>query len=229
MNRIDRLFGILTLLQSKKHVPAEKISQKFGISIRTVYRDVKALCEQGIPVSFEQNKGYFIVQGYFLPPVSFSSEEAAALLLMEGLVPAFADKSVHTHYSSALNKIKAVLRSNQKDKLEILSSNIRMQWPDRFTNNFDYLTILQEAISSRNIVDLQYKNNNNEVSRRLAEPIGLIFYAFSWHLIGWCHMRQDYRDFKVVRILSVKNMNQPFTREDHISLSEYMKLLPVSY
>lgn len=89
---------------------------------------------------------------------------------MEGLVPAFADKSVQTHYSSALNKIKAVLRSNQKDKLEILSGNIRMQWPDRFTNNFDYLTILQKAISSRNIVDLQYKNNNNEVSRRLVEP-----------------------------------------------------------
>jgi predicted DNA-binding transcriptional regulator YafY len=229
MNRIDRLFGILTLLQSKKYVSAEKISQKFGISVRTVYRDIKALCEQGIPVSFEQNKGYFIVQGYFLPPVSFSSEEAAALLLMEGLVPAFADKSVHTHYSSALNKIKAVLRSNQKDKLEILSNNIRLQWPDRFNNNFDYLTVLQEAISSKKMVELHYKNNNHEVTSRLAEPIGLIFYAFSWHLIGWCHMRQDYRDFKIVRILSVKNTGQPFSRHDHISLSDYMKLLPVNY
>ena len=62
MNRIDRLFGILTLLQSRKFVPADKIAEKFSISVRTVYRDVKALCEQGIPVSFEQNRGYFVVQ-----------------------------------------------------------------------------------------------------------------------------------------------------------------------
>jgi predicted DNA-binding transcriptional regulator YafY len=74
MNRIDRLLGILTLLQSKKYVPAEKIADKFHISIRTVYRDVKALVELGIPVSFETSKGYFVVQGYFLPPVSFSTE-----------------------------------------------------------------------------------------------------------------------------------------------------------
>src|SRR5436309_3414683 len=117
MNRIDRLFGILTLLQSKKFVPAEKISEKFRISIRTVYRDVKALGDQGIPVSFEQGKGYFVVQGYFLPPVSFSSEEANALLLMESIVFGFADKSIRNHYSNALNKIKSVLKSAQKEKL----------------------------------------------------------------------------------------------------------------
>ena len=86
MNRIDRLFGILTFLQSKKYVPAEKIADRFGISIRTVYRDIKALCEQGIPVSFEANRGYFIVQGYFIPPVSFTSEEANALLDRKSVV-----------------------------------------------------------------------------------------------------------------------------------------------
>ena len=100
MNRVDRLFGILTLLQSKKFVPAETIAAKFGISIRTVYRDVKALCEQGIPVSFEQGKGYFVAQGYFSSPVAFSSEEANALLdtlnkrcmkLMQELEPALHD------------------------------------------------------------------------------------------------------------------------------------------
>src|SRR4051812_39945460 len=117
MNRIDRLFGILTLLQSKKYVTAEAISERFGISVRTVYRDIKALGEGGIPVSFEPAKGYFIVQGYFLPPVSFSSEEANALLLMETMVRGFADKSIHTHYSSALQKVKSVLRSPQKESV----------------------------------------------------------------------------------------------------------------
>ena len=80
MNRIDRLFGILTLLQSKKYVTGEKIAEKYGISVRSVYRDIRALNEQGIPVSFEAHRGYFIVNGYFLQPVSFSTEEANAYL-----------------------------------------------------------------------------------------------------------------------------------------------------
>jgi len=229
MNRIDRLFGILVLLQSKKYVAAETISKKFGISVRTVYRDVKALCEQGVPVSFEQHRGYFIVQGYFLPPVSFSFEEAGALLLMENLVYGFADRSVHENYSSTFNKIKAVLRSSQKEKLEALAKNIRLQLPPCINNDFDHLTILQKAISVKTIVEMEYRNHNNEISKRVVEPIGLIFYAFSWHVIGWCHMRQDYRDFKIVRILKLKKTDRPFTKQDHISVSDYMKLLPVNY
>ncbi len=229
MNRIDRLFGILTLLQSKKFVPAEKIAERFNISVRTVYRDIKALCEQGIPVSFEQHKGYFVVQGYFLAPVSFTNEEANALLLMEALVSGFADKSIKTHYSSALNKVKAVLRHSQKEKVEYLHEKIKLQIPEQFRNNLEYLSVLQDAISSRNIITIDYKNSKEEASSRQLEPIGLIFYAFSWHLIAWCHLRTDYRDFKVARIKKVKNTFEPFLKADHISLNEYTKMLPVDW
>lgn len=229
MNRIDRLFGILTLLQSKKYVTAETIAEKFGISTRTVYRDIKALIEQGVPVSFEQNRGYFIVQGYFVPPVSFTSEEANALLLMESLVQGFADRSIGQHYSTALNKIKAVLRTTQKEGLERLDNNIKLQLPACFVNDTDYLSLLQGAISGKIIVEIKYRNNKSEISRRQVEPIGLIFYAFSWHLIAWCHMRSDYRDFKLLRILKVKSTGQPFKKADHLVLNDYMKRLPVAY
>jgi predicted DNA-binding transcriptional regulator YafY len=229
MNRIDRLFGILIILQSKKYVPAEKIADKFKISVRTVYRDVKALTELGIPVSFEQHKGYFIVQGYFLPPVAFTTKEANALLLMETLVKGFSDKSTQTHYSDALNKIKNVLRSSQKDGLEELNKNIRLQIPRDLQHNFDYLSLIQQAIIAKTILDIDYKNSKEEISKRRGEPIGLIFYALNWHLIVWCHMRKDYRDFKVARILRLLDTGLPFTKTDHIDLSEYMKQLPVNY
>ena len=229
MNRIDRLFGMLTLLQSKKFVPAEKIAEKFKISVRTVYRDIKALGESGIPISFEQHKGYFVVQGYFLPPVSFSTEEANAFLLMEAIVSGFADKSIQIHYSNGLNKIKSVLRSSQKDTIDTLADNIKLQVPERVRNNFEYLSIIQNSISSKTILDIDYKNNNEEISKRQVEPIGLIFYAFSWHLIAWCHMRNDYRDFKVARILKLRNMGSAFRKADHIELDSYMKMLPVDY
>jgi len=229
MNRIDRLFGILTLLQGKKYVTAEKIADKFGISIRTVYRDIKALGEQDIPVSFEPHQGYYLVQGYFLPPVSFTSEEANALLLMEVMVHGFADKSIQNHYSTALSKVKAVLRTSQKEKLEFLDNHIRLQIPSCFNNNSEYLSVLQNAIAAKSIIQIAYQNKNQETSNRLAEPIGLVFYALSWHVIAWCHQRQEYRDFKVSRISNLKITEKPFTKPDHIPLNDYMKLLPVDY
>ena len=148
---------------------------------------------------------------------------------METLVAGFADRSIQMHYSSALDKIKAVLKTSQKEKLELLNKNIRLQLPPCIKPDFNYLSILQEAISLQTVLEISYKNNLEETSIRRAEPIGLIFYAFSWHLIGWCHLRKDYRDFRVSRILKVQNTHEPFSRNDHIPLSEYMKKLPVTY
>lgn len=229
MNRIDRLLGILTLLQSRKYVPAESIAEKFDISTRTVYRDIKALNEQGIPVSFEQHRGYFIVQGYFLPPVSFTPDEANALLLMETMVNAFADRSIKKYYSEALNKVKAVMRSSHKEALEHLNENIKLQVPAFINHDYEYLSHIQNAITAKHILEIAYTNKKDEHTKRKVEPIGLIYYAFSWHLIGWCHHRQDYRDFKVSRIVSLKDTGLQFTQNDHVQLAEHMKRLPVNY
>ncbi|MFD2284831.1 WYL domain-containing protein [Pedobacter petrophilus] len=229
MNRIDRLFGILTLLQSAKYITAEKIAQRFDMSIRTVYRDVKALGEQGIPISFEHNKGYFLVQGYFLPPVSFNTDEANALLLVESLVNGFADHSIRSHYSTALTKVKAVLKTTQKEKLETLNQHIKLQIPERLTFNYGYLSLIQQAISEKSLIELEYKNAKEVASKRCVECIGLIFYAFSWHMIAWCHLRNQYRDFNLTRIICLKNLEKPFSKTDHMPLSDYMTMLPVNF
>lgn len=223
MNRIDRLFNILILLQSKKYVPAEKIADKFQLSLRTIYRDIRALNESGIPVSFEPQRGYFIVPGYFLPPVSFTSQEANAFLLSEAVVKGFSDKSIQKHFGTGLNKIKAVMRPADKEKTEALANNIRMHVPECFVVDYEYLSELQTAISSRQTVELQYKNSKQEISRRYIEPIGLNFYALAWHLVAWCNLRREYRDFKVARIISMKTTQRPFSKEHHISLSDYLK------
>ncbi|WP_017258014.1 helix-turn-helix transcriptional regulator [Pedobacter arcticus] len=229
MNRIDRLFGISTMLQSNRFTAAEKISEKFNISIRTVYRDLKSLNEQGIPICFEPQKGYYLVNGYFLPPVSFSLEEANALMLVEHLLNAFSDQSIQNHYQSALAKVKTVLKPAQKEKIEFLAKNIKFQIPQRLTNDYQNLSCLQNAISDKCMLRFDYQNAKEELSDRKTEPVGLIFYAFSWHLIAWCHLRNDYRDFKVSRIISIKILNEPFTKENHIALEDYMKLLPVDF
>ncbi|TKC04148.1 helix-turn-helix transcriptional regulator [Pedobacter frigoris] len=230
MNRIDRLFGILILLQSKKYITADKIADQFQMSVRTVYRDIKALIEQGVPISFEQPKGYFIVQGYFLPPVSFTSDEANALLIMERLVSRFADKSIFTNYTTALNKVKAVLKHGQKEKLELLNESIKFQLHHEMMNDeFDHLATLQNAISGQFVIEIDYQNNKGETSKREVEAIGLVFYAYNWHLIAWCHLREEYRDFRASRIIKIRNHGIPFRKKDHTPLNDYMKLIPVSH
>lgn len=229
MNRMERLIAIITLLQSRKYVSTGQMSQKFGISVRTVYRDLRALAESGIPIGFEAAKGYSIVQGYFLPPVSFTTEEANALVLMESLAKGFADKSIQKNYSAALGKLRAGLRSVQKDMAEAMSQNIKLQVPANIYQNSEYLSQLQSAISAKTIVEIRFKNQNEEASRRDVEPIGLIFYAFSWHLIGWCHERAGYRDFKVTRIQDILLTSKAFKIEKHITLDDYMPKLPVNY
>lgn len=230
MNRIDRLFGILTLLQSRRHVMGDQLAGKFNISIRTVYRDIKALNEQGIPVGFEPNRGYFVAEGYFLRPVSFSSEEANALLLMENLLLGFADKSIQQHYSNALSKVKAVMRESQREKLEYLTSQTGFQLPrDLQGHNYGHLSTVQEAVVAKTILDLRYCKQDGAETLRRVEPVGLVFYALNWHVIGWCYLRRDYRDFRVSRIVSLRNTGIPFERTEHPPISEFMKQLPVDY
>src|SRR5678816_2613752 len=121
MNRIDRLAAILIQLQSRPLVKAQDIATKFSISLRTVYRDVKALEESGVPVIGEAGSGYTIMEGYRLPPVMFTQEEASALLLGAKLAEYLSDESIKKHFNAALFKIKAVLRTSDKEHMDQLN------------------------------------------------------------------------------------------------------------
>ncbi len=229
MNRIDRLFALHTFLQSRKYCMAEDIAAKFGISVRTVYRDIRALCDSGVPVSFEPARGYFMVQGYFLPPVSFTTEEASALVLMEGAAKVFADRGIQQLYASALTKIKAVLRASQKDGIEALIAGTGIQLPPCLEADNDHLATLQSAIAQRHILEIEYTAKSEARSRRRIEPVGLMFYAMAWHLMAWCYKRLAYRDFRVSRIGEVHLTGEPFLKQDHLSLDELRQDLPVAY
>ena len=86
MNRLDRLTAILIQLQTKRIVKAEEVAERFEISLRTVYRDVRSLMEAGVPIVSEAGEGYYIVDGFHLPPIMFNQEEASAMLRSPGSV-----------------------------------------------------------------------------------------------------------------------------------------------
>lgn len=224
MNRIDRLTAILIHLQTKKVVKAEEIAERFEMSLRTVYRDVKALMEAGVPIGSEAGKGYFIVDGYYLPPVMFTQDEANSMLLAAKVVEKVADKSVRDAFSSALHKIKSVLPDAGKDHLENLDAHIEFGNSSRGEAIVAsaYLTDIQRAIAGRNALRIDYLNSNEVASSRIVEPIGLFYYGMAWHLIAWCRMRNGYRDFRTDRIQSLQAEDEKFDPRNLLSLQEYL-------
>lgn len=228
MNRIDRLAAMLIHLQTKRIVKAEELSDRFEISLRTVYRDVKALMEGGVPIGSEAGKGYFIVEGYHLPPVMFNQEEASALLTAGKLVEKMTDDSIRKAYESALLKIKSVLNTSEKDHLENLQSSIAVfRLPDHqpdFPNQF--MANIQKAISKRNVLSLSYyTTQKQEHTTRIVEPIGVVYYSGQWHLIAWCRLRNGYRDFRTDMIQALHNTGEIFDPRNHYTLQEYFDSL----
>src|SRR3954469_25398327 len=164
MNRIDRLTAILVQLQTKRVVKAEEIADRFEISLRTVYRDVKALMEAGVPIGSEAGKGYFIVDGYHVPPVMLTQEEASAMLTAGKLVEKMTDASIRKAYESALLKIKSVLNDSDKDHLENLQSSIQVwRFPDQaaeYPNQF--MSEITKSISHKNVLCIEYISTKTE-------------------------------------------------------------------
>ena len=228
MNRIDRLTAILIQMQTKRVVKAEEIAERFEISLRTVYRDVKALMEAGVPIGSEAGKGYFIVDGYHLPPVMFTQEEGSAMLFAGKLVEKMTDKSIKKEFESALLKIKAVLNESEKDHLENLHAYVEVrkapQHEEPYPNHF--LTTIQKAAVEKTVLRMEYASNYaEEITKREVEPIGLFYYSNAWHLIAWCRLRSGYRDFRTDRIKTLKVTETKFDARNLLSLQEYLATL----
>ena len=226
MNRIDRVSAILIQLQSKRVVKAQEIADRFDISLRTVYRDIKALDEAGVPVMGEAGIGYSIMEGYRLPPVMFTKEEAAAFITAGKIVDKLTDTATRKIYDEGLTKIKAVLRMAEKDFVDGIDDHIAVvhnrYLPDKSGNNIHLQTIL-ENISGRTVLDIGYfANHSQEYSNRLVEPVGIFYSANNWYLVAYCRLRADYRHFRTDRISYVTPTTTQF-RQQHPSLHTFIE------
>lgn len=204
MNRIDRLAAIVIQLQSKRLVKAQEIADKFSISLRTVYRDVHALTEAGVPVLGEAGIGYRLMEGYKLPPVMFNTDEASALLTAAKLMQSKTDESTAKHYGTALDKIKAVLRVAEKDHIEEIEAHIAVLTHPAIVYEQQaelHLQPLLKAIAAKSVVEIGYTSiEKNETLQRKVEPVGIYYLGNHWHLIAYCHLRNDYRNFRTDKI-----------------------------
>jgi predicted DNA-binding transcriptional regulator YafY len=228
MNRIDRVCAILIQLQSRKIVKAQDIAGRFGISLRTVYRDVKTLELAGVPVIGEAGVGYAIMDGYRLPPVMFTKDEATAFLTAGKLIEKFTDDSTNKNYVSAMDKVRSVLRSTEKNLLENMEDHIEVMQnyaPFETGSVSNLLPGLLKSISTKEVLYIKYcAINSGETTERNIEPIGIYYASGYWHAIAYCRLRKDYRDFRAERIETMRSTGDIFV-DNHPSLKTYLNRL----
>lgn len=226
MNRIDRISAILIQLQSRRVVKASDIAERFDISLRTVYRDVKTLEEAGIPIIGEAGVGYSIMDGYRLPPVMFTREEATAFLTAEKFVEKLTDSTTMKHHQSAMYKVRAILKTAEKDALENLDGSIEVLKgfsQKRGDNNTDHIQTILDSIVQKRLLCIDYfAGHSQEFTKRDVEPVGVFFLDSFWHLIAFCRLRNDYRDFRVDRMRKVVITDINYNGSKHPTLKAYI-------
>lgn len=222
--RLSRLTAILTQLQTKRLITATELSGKFGVSIRTIYRDIRALEKSGVPVLTEEGKGYSLMDGYRLPPVTFTESEANALITAEKFILRNKDASLVKEFSEAIGKIRSVLRNSTKENAELLSSRIVVTLNNGSDTTSNYLASLQLALTNFNLTRMEYqKAENGEVTTRMIEPFALLSTQGNWLLVAWCRLRKSFRLFRLDRILELEVLEERF--EPHkLTLQQYFEL-----
>lgn len=225
MNRLDRLTSIITQLQSRRTVRAKDIAERYEISLRTVYRDIRSLEEAGIPIIGEAGIGYSMQEGYRLAPIMFTRAEATALITAEKLVTKLTEVNTAGLFSSALDKIRSVLDSSDQDYLNHMEGKIEVvqnTFPQDIVTQEDVFKVIMEGLGGHLVMDLQYfAQYKQEETKRTIEPMGVFYVNRYWHLIAFCRLKNDYRDFRFDRIKKISTTEIRF-KTKHPSLKNYL-------
>jgi predicted DNA-binding transcriptional regulator YafY len=230
MNRTDRLLAMVLELQAKGWQRAEDLAARFEISKRTVYRDIQALSESGVPVVAVPGQGYSLVEGYFLPPLSFSADEALMLLLGADFMAQNFDAEYRKAGEAAVSKIEAVLGDNLREEVLYLQRSLRFIAAS--PSDSPFLQQIRRAIIQRRVVRFEYHARMSESgdiageqTTRDADPYALVHVNGRWYMIGYCYLRRDTRSFRIDRIEHLEVLRRAFMRPKDYSVHE-LQLTP---
>ncbi len=210
MNHLSRLLSILTILKSKRIITGTELAEKFDVSLRTIYRDIKKLEESGVPIITIDGRGYSIMEGYNVAPIMFDEMEVNALITAEQLIAKTNDDSLIKHFGETLQKIKSIFKSSLQSQGELLNSKMAVLKSKTDDVKSTSLSYIQMAITNFRVTEISYKALGKELTRRKIEPLALYCYDERWIVIGWCRLRQDFRSFRLDRIVHFKILEEAF-------------------
>jgi predicted DNA-binding transcriptional regulator YafY len=220
VRRADRLFLIVQALRGRRAVPARRLAELLGVSLRTVYRDVIDLQLSGVPIEGAAGLGYTLRRGGEVPPLMFTPEEIEAVVVGVRLTDAFAGERLSRAARQALVKIEAVLPDALRERTE-RSRVFAPPVPSRAALR-RRLDALHEAIDARRLTRLAYARGDGRESLREIEPLCLAFWGHAWTLGAWCRLRGGFRNFRVDRIRDVALLEERVPETAERGLAAYL-------
>ncbi|MEJ2061228.1 MAG: YafY family protein [Acidihalobacter sp.] len=221
MRRADRLFLIIHALRGRRTaMTARQLAETLDVSLRTIYRDVADLQLSGVPIEGEAGIGYVLRKGSDIPPLMFTAEEIEALSVGARFVRAFAGGRLAAGAQSAMLKIDAVL----PPELRQHASQTRVFAPPTmwYEATSGLVDRLHEAINARQVLHIDYRDESGRESRREVEPLCLAFWGGAWTVGAWCKLREDFRNFRIDRLIEFTATGDVFEDTAERGLDAYM-------
>jgi predicted DNA-binding transcriptional regulator YafY len=219
-----RVLTVLELLQSRPGLTGPELATRLETDVRTVRRYISKLQDVGIPVEARPGRygGYSLRPGYKLPPLIFSEPEATAIVL--GLLGSswLEVEQSQAAVEGALSKITRVLPQAARDRVLAMSKAMFLSpYRDDSRPDASLLILLGDAIQSERCVELSYRSERDELTRRTVEPYGLVGRQGKWYLVGYCRLRADYRTFRLDRIRKALPQNERFAKDEDFDFRAY--------
>lgn len=213
LNRLDRISALLIQLQSRPVVKASEMAERFEVSLRTIYRDMHTLSEAGVPICGNSGVGYSLIEGYRLPSLMFTKEEAIAFLTAEKIIEQLTDTQNSNYFRKGMDKIRAALRSVDKKYLHDMDDSIAVYKSRNAGESLpNIMQTILNSINDKLVIEVDYTNADESKTRRALEAVGITYSYPRWYLSAWCHLRKKYRIFRLDRIGNIKTTEDKHTK-----------------
>lgn len=219
MSRAARLLVLMQALRRRRRaVPAAELAAELGVSLRTIYRDIATLVAEGAPIDGAAGLGYRLREGFFLPPLMLTEEEADAVMLGLRLVAQRVDASLAEAAEEALAKIGAILPPAMEDAA---SGSPLLAGSTPGAAEPPHLATLREAMRSEHKMRLRYSDAAGKASERTVWPIAVGFFTAAEVLAAWCELRQDFRHLRLDRIVAATALPDRLPKRRRVLLAEW--------
>lgn len=222
MRRADRLFQVIQILQRNRSVvTAQEISEELEVSVRTIYRDIRDLMTNRVPIRGEAGMGYILEQGFDMPPLMFSEEEIDAVMLGIQWVRANGDPHISRASEDVLSKIEAVLPPDRRR----LMHSARQVIPQRSETTKIWVSMpdVRSAIRHQQKAETRYQTPAGVITERIICPLLVVFFEDIQLLVAWCELREGFRNFRMDRFENFHLLDTPFSDRLFDELDAYVE------
>lgn len=219
MSRTARLLSLIQALRRHRNpVSGSALAREMEVSVRTIYRDIETLIEQGAPIIGERGIGFVLRPGFLLPPLMFRAEELEALALGADWVGSQPDAALATAAKDALSKILTVLPDGLKDHVRY---SALLAVPRETTPDAVDASVLRRGIREERKLKLLYRDEKGRETARVVWPIAMAFFERARVLVAWCELRAAFRHFRSDRIASAILLADPLPRPRRLLMKEW--------